>query len=131
MDNKKLEQIKDRLLYKKVVEWTEDYIILDDGTKVYVYCSEQDCCAGAYGYFKNVELDAVITDVTYNIIRYKEQSEYDGEIESIESEAVLKLFHNQNVIAQNLVNADAGNGGYYYSVASLVIGDFETDILDA
>ena len=131
MDNKKLGQIKERLLYKKVVEWTEDYIILDDGTKVYVYCSEWDCCAHAGGYFKNVELDAVITDVTYDIIRDKEQSEYGGEIESIESEAVLKLFHNQNVIAQNMVNADAGNGGYYYSVASLVIGDFETDILDA
>ena len=128
MDNKKLEQIKERLLYKKVVEWTEDYIILDDGTKVYVYCSEQDCCAGAYGYFKNVELDAVITDVTYDIIKDRERDDLSGEIDS---EAVLKIFHNQNVIAQNMVNADAGNGGYYYSVASLVIGDFETDILDA
>ena len=128
MDNKKLEQIKERLLYKKVVEWTEDYIILDDGTKVYVYCSEQDCCAGAYGYFKNVELDAVITDVTYDIIKDRERDDFSGEIDS---EAVLKLFHNQNLIAQNMVSADAGNGGYYYSVASLVIGDFETDILDA
>ena len=128
MDNKKLEQIKERLLYKKVVEWTEDYIVLDDGTKVYVYCSEQDCCARAYGYFKNVELDAVITDVTYDIKQDREWNEYS---DTRESEAVLKLFHNQNVIAQNMVNADAGNGGYYYSVASLVIGDFETDILDA
>ena len=128
MDNKKLEQIKERLLYKKVVEWTEDYIILDDGTKVYVYCSEQDCCARAYGYFKNVELDAVITDVTYDI---KQDKEWDEYLDTRESEAVLKLFHNQNVIAQNMVGADAGNGGYYYSVASLVIGDFETDILDA
>ena len=128
MDNKKLKQIKERLLYKKVVEWTEDYIILDDGTKVYVYCSEQDCCAGAYGYFKNVELDAVITDVTYDIIKDRERDDFSGEIDS---EAVLKLFHNQNLIAQNMVSADAGNGGYYYSVASLVIGDFETDILDA
>ena len=128
MDNKKLKQIKERLLYKKVVEWTEDYIILDDGTKVYVYCSEQDCCAGAYGYFKNVELDAVITDVTYDIIKDRERDDFGGEIDS---EAVLKLFHNQNLIAQNMVSADAGNGGYYYSVASLVIGDFETDILDA
>ena len=128
MDNKKLEQIKERLLYKKLVEWTEDYIILDDGTKVYVYCSEQDCCAGAYGYFKNVELDAVITDVTYDIIKDRERDDFSGEIDS---EAVLKLFHNQNLIAQNMVSADAGNGGYYYSVASLVIGDVETDILDA
>ena len=128
MDNKKLEQIKERLLYKKVVEWTEDYIISDDGTKVYVYCSEQDCCAGAYGYFKNVELDAVITDVTYDIIKDRERDDFSGEIDS---EAVLKLFHNQNEIAQNMVYADAGNGGYYYSVASLRIGDFETEILSS
>ena len=44
---------------------------------------------------------------------------------------MIKLFHNQNVIAQNMVGADAGNGGYYYSVASLVIGDFELPILEA
>ena len=128
MDNKKLEQIKERLLYKRVVEWNEGHIILDDGSKVYVYCSEWDCCAHAGGYFKNVELDAVITDVTYDITQ---KNEWNSDIDTDESKAVLKLFHNQNVIAQNMVSADAGNGGYYYSVASLVIGDFETDILNA
>ena len=125
--NEDMEIIKEKLLYKKVIEWTEDYIILDDGTKVYVYCSDQDCCAGAGGYFNNVELDAVITDVTYDV---KIDREYDGYDTTI-SEAVIKLFHNQNVIAQNMVSADAGNGGYYYSVASLVIGDFELPILEA
>lgn len=124
--NEDMETIKEKLLYKKVIEWTEDYIILDDGTKVYVYCSDQDCCAGAGGYFNNVELDAVITDVTYDV---KIDREYDGD--TYVSEAVIKLFHNQNVIAQNMVGADAGNGGYYYSVASLVIGDFELPILEA
>ena len=124
--NEDMEIIKEKLLYKKVIEWTEDYIILDDGTKVYVYCSDQDCCAGAGGYFNNVELDAVITDVTYDV---KIDREYDGD--TYVSEAVIKLFHNQNVIAQNMVSADAGNGGYYYSVASLVIGDFELPILEA
>ena len=126
--NEDMETIKEKLLYKKVIEWTEDYIILDDGTKVYVYCSDQDCCAGAEGYFKNVELDAVITDVTYDI---KQDGEWDEYLDTRESKAVLKLFHNQNVIAQNMVSADAGNGGYYYSVASLVIGDFELPILEA
>ena len=126
--NEDMETIKEKLLYKKVIEWTDDYIILDDGTKVYVYCSDQDCCADAGGYFKNVELDAVITDVTYDI---KEDGEWDEDLDTRESKAVLKLFHNQNVIAQNMVGADAGNGGYYYSVASLVIGDFELPILEA
>lgn len=128
INSKEMEIIKDKLLYKKVIEWTEDYIILDDGTKVYVYCSDQDCCAGAGGYFNNVELDAVITDVTYDV---KQDREWDEDLDTRESRAVLKLFHNQNVIAQNMVGANAGNGGYYYSVASLVIGDFELPILDA
>lgn len=127
MDNKKLQQIKEKLLYKRVIEWNEDYIILDDNTKVYVYCSDQDCCATAGGCFKNVELDAVITDVTYDITQ---NNEWNNDIDTRESKAVLKLFHNQNVIAQNMVHADSGNGGYYYSVASLIIGDFETDILE-
>lgn len=126
--NEDMETIKEKLLYKKVIEWTKDYIILDDGTKVYVYCSDQDCCAGAGGYFNNVELDAVITDVTYDV---KQDGEWDEDLDTRESRAVLKLFHNQNVIAQNMVGADAGNGGYYYSVASLVIGDFELPILEA
>lgn len=126
MDNKKLEQIKEKLLYKRVIEWNreKDYIILEDGIKVDVYCSDYDCCAHAYGEFKNVELDAVITDVVYDI---EMESEYDGD--TYVSQAVLKLFHNQNEIAQNMVYANAGNGGYYYSVASLRIGDFETEIL--
>ena len=126
--NEDMEIIKEKLLYKKVTEWTDDYIILDDGTKVYVYCSEQDCCASAGGYFENVELDAVITDVTYDVTI---DGEWNEGSDTVESEAVLKLFHNQNVIAQNMVSADAGNGAYYYSVASLVIEDFELPILDA
>lgn len=122
------EKVKDLLLFKKVVEWTEDYIVLDDGTKVEVYCSEQDCCAYAGGTFKNVELDAVITDIDYTVER---DSEWDEDFDTRISEAVLTLFHNQNVIAQNMVGADGGNGGYYYSVASLRIGNFELPILDA
>lgn len=122
------EKVKDLLLFKKVVEWTDDYIILDDGTKVEVYCSDKDCCAYAGGTFKNVELDAVITDVDYTVER---DSEWDEDYNTRISEAVLTLFHNQNVIAQNMVEADGGNGGYYYSVASLKIGGFELPILDA
>lgn len=128
VNNEDMELIKEKLLYKKVIEWTKDYIILDDGTKVYVYCSDQDCCASAHGQFNNVELDAVITDVTYEVTR---DSKFVDVYDTVVSNAVLKLFHNKNIIAQNMVEADAGNGAYYYSVASLVIGDFELPILDA
>lgn len=128
LDKQEFEKAKELLLYKKVVEWTDDYIILEDGTKVEVYCSEQDCCAYAGGTFKNVELDAVITNVEYEVTK---DNEWNENSDTNESDAVLTLFHNQNVIAQNMVEADAGNGGYYYSVASLKIGDFELPILDA
>ncbi|TDL35696.1 hypothetical protein EVU91_11640 [Macrococcoides bohemicum] len=128
IDKQDFEKVKELLLFKKVVEWTDDYIILEDGTKVEVYCSEQDCCAYAGGTFKNVELDAVITDVDYKV---EKDSEWDEYGDTRESEAVLTLFHNQNVIAQNMVEANGGNGGYYYSVASLKIGEFELPILDA
>lgn len=121
-------KVRELLLYKRVVEWDSDFIVLEDGTKVYVYCSESDCCAGAGGTFTNVKLDAVITDVRYEIEKEGEWCEYS---DTYKSQAILTLYHNQNEIAQNVVEADAGNGGYYYSVASLRIGDFELPILSA
>ena len=86
------EKVKDLLLYKKVVEWKEDYIILEDGTKVDVYCSDWDCCAGAGGTFKNVELDAAITNVEYNVVK---DNEWNEGRDTRESEAVLTLFRHR------------------------------------
>ncbi|MCG1009245.1 hypothetical protein J4760_04155 [Salinicoccus sp. ID82-1] len=113
------DELKEQLLYRKVVEWTEDKIVLDDGTVVTIEMSEWDCCASAGGRFTNVELDAAITDIT--IGDKKRHDLYDGD--TYESSAVIKLYHNQNEIAQAEATADAGNGGFYYSVASLLVKD--------
>lgn len=43
----------------------------------------------------------------------------------------LKIFHNQNIICKAEVEADAGNGGYYYSIGSLVVGDIFLPIVSA
>ena len=110
------EELKGLLLFKRIVEWTEDKLILEDGLEVTLETSEWDCCAGAYGSFKDVKLDAVITDV--KIGDEKDIPDDDTRI----SQNTITIFHNQNQIAQADMTADAGNGGYYYSVGSMVIG---------
>lgn len=58
-----LEELKELLLLKRIVKWDKDFLLLEDGTKVTIEMSESECCAYAGGEFKNVKLDAVITDV--------------------------------------------------------------------
>lgn len=117
--------LKELLINKRIVEWTKDHLKLEDGTVVTIECSEQDCCANAYGNFSNVELDALITDVSEPEIT--PIPDYDTRV----NKAVIKIFHNQNTIAQAEVTADAGNGGYYYSVGSLVVKDIHYRVVDA
>ena len=115
VDYGKREDLEKELLYKRIVEWNEDKLTLDDGTVVTIECSESDCCAWAGGSFSNVELDAMITNVEFG--ESVEIPDYDTCIHT----ARVTLFHNQNPIAQADVTADAGNGGYYYSVGSFVV----------
>lgn len=108
-------EFKEMLLYRKVIEWQDNTITLDNGIVIAIEETEQDCCASASGCFTKVELNAVITDVSEP--KHKHWS--DGY--TYGCEAVVKMFHNQNLICQAEANADAGNGGYYYSVASFVV----------
>src|SRR5574344_1127472 len=111
-----IEELKEFLLYKRIVEWTPDYLKLEDGTKITLNLSESDCCAYADGKFSDVELDAVITNLDIS-----EVIEGDDEYGDIENKSTVTLFHNQNPIAQ--ADMEAGHNGYYYSVGSLVIND--------
>lgn len=112
-----ISKIKEQLLYKRIVEWDVNKIILDDGTKVHFETTEWDCCAGGHGSFSNVKLDAMITDV----VEIENKKYYDGDTDV--NEVKIAIYHNQNPIAQADVYTDAGNGGYYYSVTSMIIGD--------
>ena len=121
----KYEDFKKLLVNKRITKWDENKLVLDDGTIVTIECSEQDCCAGAYGTFENVKLDAMITDVSEPEITNVPDD--DTNI----NKAVVKIFHNQNPIATADITADAGNGGYYYSIGSFVIKDIHYQVVDA
>lgn len=121
-----LEKLKELLLNKRIVEWNEDFLLLEDGTKVTIEMSEHDCCAYAGGEFKDVKLDAIITD-----IKIGEQETVGCEDGSSESYNTVTIYHNQNPIALAECVADDGNGGFYYSVGSLVIGDIHFPVVEA
>lgn len=120
-----VEELEEFLLYKRIIEWTEDHLKLEDGTIITIEMSDSDCCAYAGGKFKNVKLDAMITDV--NIGQQVDIPDND----TIVRENTVTIFHNQNPIAQAEAHADAGNGGYYFSVGSLVINKIHFPVVDA
>lgn len=119
------EDFKKQLLYKRIIEWNEDKLVLEDGTIITIECSEYDCCAGAYGKFKDVVLDAVITNVSEPIITNIPDDE------TTVNQATITIYHNQNPIALAEVTADAGNGGYYYSIGSFVVKNIHYQVVQA
>ena len=121
-----LEELKELLLYKRIVKWDKDFLLLEDGTKVTIETSESDCCASAGGEFQNVKLDAVITDV-----KIGEQAREEDDWGTTTSTNTVTIYHNQNPIALAECEADDGNGGFYYSVGSLVIGNIHFPVVDA
>ena len=109
------EELRELLLYRKIVAWGEYHIELDTGLKLQVERTDWDCCASVDAEFSDVKLDAAITAVS------------DIEYEPWESDdtygcrARVTIMHNRNVICKIAADANAGNGGYYYSVASFVV----------
>lgn len=110
------EKFRSMLLYHRIVEWDDNKIVLDNGISISIEETEQDCCAQASGNFSDVKLDAAITYVSDP--KYDGYKENSGEYGTY---AVVKFLHNQNLICQANGDADAGNGGYYYSIASFVV----------
>lgn len=121
-----LEELKEMLLHKRIVKWDKDFLLLEDGTRVTIEMSESDCCAYASGEFKDVSLDAIIADIKIGE-QVKEESDW-GETTSTNT---VTIYHNQNPIALAECEANDGNGGYYYSVASLVIGEIHFPVAEA
>ena len=125
---KTIELLKQKILYKRIKEMTKDKLILEDGTEVYFECTDWDCYAFASGTWKTAEIDAVITDV--KMIDYNQDESEVFDFPS--STAKIVLYHNQNSVAQANLYADAGNGGYYYSVLSVFVNEENIgDILSA
>lgn len=116
MNNISFEEFRSMLLYHRIVEWNDNKIVLDNGISISIEETEQDCCASASGVFENVVLDAAITYVSEP--KYNLNGVWGAEYST---SAIVKFLHNQNLICQASGEADAGNGGYYYSIASFVI----------
>lgn len=120
-------ELKKALLYHRIVEWDSNHLLLDDGTKVTIECTEQDCCADAWGEFKDVKLDAVITNV--KLENERTDSPWGTDDETVNS-VDLVIYHNRNRIATAECNADNGNGGYYYSVGAVRVKDVCYTVVD-
>ena len=124
--NKYIEELKQRLLYKTITAWDSNYLTLSDGTRVTIECTNNECCAWAGGEFKDVTLDAIITDVTTGDI-----TTHGDSYCMTTNEVTITVYHNQNPIALAECYADNGNGGYYYSVCSLVVNGVNHPVVSA
>jgi hypothetical protein len=109
------EELRQLLLYRRIVKWDDDTITLDNGITIRIAETAQDCCASAEGQFEDVKLDAAITAV--NDIQYDRWDDGD----TYGCSAVVTIMHNRNIICKAIGDADAGNGGYYYSIASFIV----------
>ena len=124
--NKYVEELKQRLLYKTITTWDNNSLTLNDGTKVIIECTDNDCCAWAGGEFKDVTLDAIVTDVTIGEI-----TTFGDPCDMTTNNVTITVYHNQNPIALAECYADNGNGGYYYSVCSLVVNGVNHPVVSA
>ena len=106
------DDLRKAMLFHRIVEWKDNYIRLDNGMELRIEETAQDCCAAAYGQFEDVVLDGAITAISDIDYDHWEDDDTYG------CSAVVTIMHNRNIICKAIGNADAGNGGYYYSIAS-------------
>lgn len=124
-----IEQLEKSLLHQEVKEINEHEIVLKNGVRITIECSESDCCAGGGGLFEysdyNPPIDALITDFKI----HEPIDVPDGDTTFRRN--TITLFHNRNPIVNANAHTDAGNGGYYYSVTSLVVDGIHYPFVDA
>ncbi|GGB63657.1 bacteriophage protein [Lentibacillus populi] len=124
-----IDELSDMILNKRIKHIDKDKIELENGLVLTIECSEADCCAGGGGTFEFAEygipIDALITD--FVIGKPIEVPDSD----TIINRNTITLFHNQNPIVLANAETDAGNGGYYYSVTSLVVGEIHFPFVKA
>lgn len=114
------------LVGRRITAAESGILTLDDGTTLEFYESDQDCCAGAHGDWEILDpdrLEAAITNVDYDEYDYD-----DGDTRVAKCQ--ITILHNQNPIALGDGYADAGNGGYYFSVLSLAVTVDGTEVYD-
>lgn len=124
-----IEELRSMILYKKIKSINKDKVELENGIVLTIECSDADCCAGGEGHFEfdefDVPIDALITDFVIG----KQIDVPDSD--TIVRRNTITLYHNQNPVVLANAETDAGNGGYYYSVTSLVVNDIHFPFVDA
>lgn len=65
-----------------------------------------------------------------SLVKIGEPTKFDNG-DGTTCENTVTIYHNQNPIALAECEADDGNGGYYYSVGSLVIGKIHFPVVEA
>ena len=124
-----LQQLEDMILHQEIKSISDDLITLKNGVEITIELSDSDCCAGGGGKFEfceyNAPLEAIITD-------FKIHEPIDvPNSDTIVKRNTVTIFHNQNAIVNANAESDAGNGGYYFSVTSLVVGGIHFPIVSA
>ena len=114
------------LVGRRITAAESGTLTLDDGTDLTLYESEQDCCASAHGDWEILDPDRLEAAITH--VEYESDGHYDGYTH--EETCKITILHNQNPIALGDGHANAGNGGYYYSVLSLEITVDGTEVYD-
>ena len=111
------EALKEELLYHMIVDYDKEneVITLDNGVKIAIEETEQDCCASACGGWENIVFNSAIT----NVLPIETERWHDDD--TYGCCATIKVLHLDQTICEASGNADAGNGGYYYSIASFVV----------
>ena len=109
------DDLRKAMLFHRIVEWKDNYIRLDNEMELRIEETASDCCASAWGQFEDVKLDAAITAISDIHCEHWEDDDTYG------CSAVVTIMHNRNIICKAIGNADAGNGGYYYSIASFCV----------
>lgn len=111
------ETLTKHLVGRRIATADNGTLTLDDGTTLRLYESDYACCAAAGGEWEILDpdrLEAAITSVDYEDTSY-----HDGDTQV--ATCKITILHNQNPIALGDGYANAGNGGYYFSVLSLEV----------
>ena len=124
-----LEQMEKLLLHQVVKEINEHEVVLENGVRITIECSESDCCASGRGLFEYSDYEPPIDAVITNFKIHEPIDVPDGD--TVVRRNTITLFHNRNPIVNANATTDAGNGGYYYSVTSLVIDGIHFPFVDA
>ena len=120
------ETLTRHLVGRRITAADNDTLTLDDGTTLTLYESDYDCCAGAHGGWEILDPDRLEAAITH--VDYEDTSYHDGDTRV--AKCKITILHNQNPIALGDGYADAGNGGYYFSILSLAITVDGTEVYD-